>query len=245
MPLARVGAVGLGGGEALLELRVAGACRGELALGEVERGLGVAGAGGRLLGGRERVLALAVLVVDQPLAVGAGLLGVVAGAVALLRGARELLARDDRGPTARRGRAGRGSSGVVRRCAPGTGSSTTHSRPTSSSARSASSFPPFQANAAIHGSPSPAAHGLCSIKAISRRRSSPRCSHRTGRTNRRPRNPRQCPVTSRRSPATSNRSTTKDGSVAAISVMIPATTAREASTQPEIPGLRAPTSGHY
>ena len=64
---------------------------GELALGQPARLLGLARLRGRLVGGLLRPLALAVLVVDQPLAVGAGALGVLARAVALLAHARQLV----------------------------------------------------------------------------------------------------------------------------------------------------------
>ena len=79
----------LGGGERRLELGVAGAGGAELTLGEVARGLRLALADERLLGGGQRALALAVLVVDQALAVGAGVLGLLAGGVALGAQARE------------------------------------------------------------------------------------------------------------------------------------------------------------
>ena len=86
-----------------LELRQAGLQRGvglaggaELALGQALRGLGVAGSGGGLLGNLLGALALAVLVVDQALAVGAGALGVLARAVALLAHSRQLVRPDGR-----------------------------------------------------------------------------------------------------------------------------------------------------
>ena len=135
-------------------------------------------------------LALAVLVVDQALAVGAGAARRSSRAASRSRAhARERvgLALDcvERRWSSRRslisaascsrrqlglgrlcasGR--RGSSARLR--APGSGSSTTSSDPTSSSARSASILPPFQAKAASHTPPSSAAHGLWSSTATSR-----------------------------------------------------------------------------
>ena len=92
----------------------------------------------------------------------------------------------------------------------GMGRSTARLGATASSAAVSSSGGPSQGKAAIHSSPSSAAHGLCSSRASIRRCPSPACTTSTGLTKRCPRSPYQRPVTSRRSPAAhSKRSTSK------------------------------------
>jgi hypothetical protein len=78
-------------GDAALELGVRLARGAELALGQPARLLGLARPRARLIRRLLRALALAILVVDQPLAVGTGAVRILARAIALLAHSRQLV----------------------------------------------------------------------------------------------------------------------------------------------------------
>ena len=211
----------------------------ELALGQAARGLGVACAGGRLLGGLLRPLALAVLVVDQPLAVGARALGVLARAVALLAHARQLVGADGRraerglelAPLLGRAEQLLADALELRRRArlgrPGLRGGSARQRQVDDQLAAdlqlgalgvelaAVPLEGGDPRIAVVGGPwLVVEHGHQPAAALAA------CSHSTGRTKRRPRSPCQWPTTSRRSPAAAKRSTTNAGSVAVLSVIV-------------------------